>query len=442
MARMLAPLLTAWLLTAAAASAAGDPTLLGTSLTPLGGERAGNADGSIPPWTGGIAPAPPAQPRPDPFAREAPLYAITAANLAQFADRLPDGQKALFRRNPGYRIEVYPTHRTAAAPQSVYDATRANASRARLNEEGAVEGAVGGIPFPLPQSGLEVVWNHLLAWWGPAREDRVQTWVVSSDGSLDLTNDYRETVDFPYYYPGATPATLNGYYFKRREISLGPAALAGRGYIAWQPLDANRDRFQAWQYLPAQRRVRASPTLAYDVPTPDGAGIQSFDDYYLFSGPPDRYQFRLLGKQEMIVPYNNNRFYLRPVRDVAGPHHANPEHLRYELHRVWVVEATLAPGQRHLAPRRRFYFDEDSWFALYADAWDADGNLWKHSHATMYVVPDLPAVVLGSDFIYDLQNGGYVLAFAFNELKQQFRPTPPHRDSDFQPDTLAAEGVR
>jgi len=431
-----------------AAVSAQEAEQLKGKLTPMGAERAGNADGSIPAWTGGVTSDPAhgaGQHRPDPFPSEKPLFAITASNFRNYADRLPEGQKTLFEKFPDYRMDVYPTHRTAAAPQRVYDSIFANATRARIAPGGAesgIEGAAGGIPFPIPQSGLEVVWNHLLAFWGPAREDQIQNYVVSSDGALALSNEYREIVDFPYYYPDAAPGTFGDYYFKRREISDGPPGLAGRGYLLWQPIDSAHGGVQAWQYLPRERRVRKSPLLSYDTPTPDGAGIESFDDYYVFSGSPDRYQFTILGKKEMYIPYNNNRFHATPIAKVAGPRHGNPDALRYELHRVWVVDATLAPGKRHLAPHRRLYVDEDTWFAVYCDAWDAEGRLWKFSHGTMYLVPDLPAAVLGSEFVYDLQGGGYVLAFTFNNEPVQFKLTAPHSPADFAPATLAAEGVR
>jgi hypothetical protein len=444
-------MLSALLLAAPAQAAvtAAEAQRLRGDLTPVGAERAGNADGTLPAWQGGLTEAPPGyrpgDPRPDPFAGERPLFSITAANLAQHEARLPEGQKALFARDADYRMDIYPSHRTAAAPQAVYDAILANATRARPAPDGlaaGVAGAVGGIPFPIPANGGEVVWNHLLAWWGVAREGRVRTWLVAADGSLELTNDYRETVDFPYYYPGATPDGIGGYFFKRREVSLGPPALAGRGYIAWQPLDSGRDPFQAWQYLPGQRRVRKAAALAYDAPTPDGGGIQSFDDYYVFSGSPDRYVFTLLGKREMYVPYNNNGFTLKPVAEVARPRHVDPGSLRYELHRVWIVDAVLAPGARHLLPHRRLYIDEDSWMAVYAEGWDADGRLWKFTQATMYTAPDVPAVVAGTTIINDIPDGGYVLGFAFGGLPVQFRATARHPASDFEPETLAAEQVR
>jgi hypothetical protein len=418
-------------------------------LTPMGAERAGTRDGGIPAWTGGYTTVPAGYvdgaPRADPFAAERPLFSITSANFAAYADKLPEGQKALFQKFPDYRMEIYPSHRTAAAPSRVYDNIFANATRAHAAPEGiayGVEGAVGGIPFPIPQSGAEVVWNHLLAFWGPAREDHIQNYFMSADGVLALTNQYQEIVDFPYYYSNAAPDTFGDYFFKRWELSDAPADFAGRGYLLWQPNNVAREHFQAWQYLPREKRVRKSPTLSYDTPTPDGSGIESFDDYYVFSGSPDRYDFRILGKQEMYVPYNNNRFHGTPIAKLAGKQHVNPDALRYELHRVWIIDGRLAGGKHHVAPHRRLYIDEDTWFAVYSDAWDAHGHLWKFSHGTMYLVPDLPAVVLGSQIIYDLLGGGYILGFTFNNEAVQFKVTEPHKPNDFSPETLAATGER
>mgnify|MGYP000908958050 FL=1 len=70
---------------------------LGTTLTPWGAIKAGNADGSIPAYTGGIEPpasydAKKPQFRPDPFAAEKPLFSITAANMAKYEDKLSAGQ--------------------------------------------------------------------------------------------------------------------------------------------------------------------------------------------------------------------------------------------------------------------------------------------------------------------------------------------------------------
>jgi hypothetical protein len=424
-----------------------DAAKLGTTLTPMGAERAGNTDGTIPPWTGGIAAATEsaAGPRPDPFAAERPLFSITASNLPHYAARIPEGAKALFAKYPDYRMDVYPTHRTAAAPQAVYDAILRNAATARAAPEGitsGIEGAAGGIPFPIPRNGAEAVWNHVLAFWGAARETRLATYVVFGAQPPELTDDRREVVDFPYYYPNATPGSPGAYYFERWDTTVGPPEHAGESYITLQPLNVARDKFVAWQYLPGQRRVRRAPSLSYDTPNPDASGLESFDDYYIFSGGLDHYSYTLLGKREMYVPYNNNRLMNLPPSDVLAPHVANAGDLRYELHRVWVVDATLAPGQRDIVPHRRLYLDEDTWFAVYGDAWDREGRLWKFSHGSMVAIAELPAVVLGPQFVYDLQYGAYVLDFAFNGAPDGYHLTQPHAAATFTPEGLAASGIR
>ena len=418
-------------------------------LTPMGAERAGNPQGTIPAWTGGYTTVPngyrQGDIRSDPFSDEKPLFTITAANLAEHADRLPEGARALFAKSPDYRMEIYPSHRTAAAPDAVYENVFRNATRADAAPEGlqfGVTGAVGAIPFPIPKTGLEAVWNHLLAYWGPAREMSVSTYVVSAAGDVDLTARYREVADFPYYYPNATPESFGRYYFKTRRTLDALPSKFGEAYLAWQPINIARDKFVSWRYLPGERRVRRGPSLSYDTPDPDASGFVTLDEYYIFFGGPDRYDFKLLGKKEMYVPYNNNRLHQRPVKDLLGPVHANPADIRYELHRVWVVEGTLAEGKSHIAPRRRLYIDEDTWFAVYSDSWDEDGRLWKFAHATMYLMPDLPAVILGSQFVYDLVLGGYVFGFAFNDEPVHYNLTPPHPESAFTPETLSSQAVR
>src|SRR5258706_15475637 len=205
-------------------------------LTPVGAERAANKDGTIPAWVGGFTSASPGYradaPRSDPFAHEKPLFSITSENFHQYAERLPEGQKALFEKYSDYRMDVYPSHRTAAFPQDVYENIRRNASRAHAAPEGiahGVEGAAGGIPFPVPANGMEVVWNHLLAYWGPARELHLNTYVVTADGASGLATSYREIADVPFYYPGATPASYGGFFFQTPHLKYGPPGQGGAG---------------------------------------------------------------------------------------------------------------------------------------------------------------------------------------------------------------------
>jgi hypothetical protein len=422
---------------------------LKTLLTPVGAERAGNKDGSIPAWSGGMTTPPPGyregDPRADPFAGEKPLFRITGKNLETYDDRLPEGAKALLRKYPDYRMDVYPTHRSAAAPASVYANILLNATRAHAAPAGiayGVDGAAGGIPFPIPQNGYEAMWNHLLAFWGPARELEPKTPTPPADGAAELSSGYKEIADFPYYYPNATPESVGGYYFKTLHLENAPPSKVGEGYLDWQPIDIQRYNFDAWRILPGEHRVRRGPAISYDTPDSDAAGFESLDEYYIFFGGLDRYDFRLLGKKEMFVPYNNNRLYLRPTSEILGPRHANPADLRYELHRVWVVEGTLKPGAHDVVAKRRLYLDEDTWLAVYSDSWDGTGKLWKFGQATMYLMPDVPAVIIGSQFVYDLALGGYVFGFAFNDQPVSYKVTAPHPASLFTPQSLAARAVR
>jgi len=427
------------LLMAAAVPSAGDPAAaLRGPLTPMGAERAGNSDGTIPPWTGAVTPA-------DPAGSETPILVIDRANVARYTARLPEGALALFAKFPDYTVRVFPTHRTAAAPARVYANIAANASRAAAAPEGiasGIAGAAGGIPFPLPHNGTEIVWNHLLAFWGTAREAQLATYVASGDGTIQQTAGYKEITDFPYYDPRATPDTVGPYYFKTRRVQTAPASRVGEAYIAWQPLNTAQSRYVAWRYLPGEHRVRKAPSLSYDTPDADASGYEELDDYYLFFGGPDRYDFRNLGKREIYVPYNNDRLNAAAPRAAMGPQHANQDALRYELHRVWVVEGTLAPGKHHVAPRRRLYIDEDTWLVEYSEAWDEDGKLWKFGQATMTLRPEIPAVITGAQFMYDLLQGGYCYDFSFGGTGGYYRVTDMHRPEMFDADALAAEALR
>jgi hypothetical protein len=407
-------------------------------LTPVGAERAANADGTIPAWTGAVTPA-------DPAGTETPILVITRANMQRYTDRIPEGARALFARFPDYEMRVFPTHRTAAAPAWVYANIEANATRARPAPEGiayGISGAAGGIPFPLPQDGTEIVWNHLLAFWGTAREAHIETLIASGDGTVQQSSGYSETTDFPYYDRHATPGEIGPYYFKTTRLQDAPVSRAGEAYIAWQPLDTAENHYVAWRYLPGEHRVRKAPSLSYDTPDADASGYEELDDYYLFFGGPDRYDFRSLGKREMYIPYNNDRLNAADPRAAMGTQHAKQDSVRYELHRVWIVEGTLAPGKHHVAPRRRLTIDEDTWLVVYSEAWDEDGHLWKFGHATMTLRPDIPAVISGAQFMYDLLQGGYCVDFAFGGARGYYRPTALHDPTRFSADAMAAAALR
>ena len=120
----------------------------------------------------------------------------------------------------------------------------------------------------------------------------------------------------------------------------------------------------------------------------------------------------------------------------------NPDIVRWELHRVWVVEATLHPGERNVLPRRVFYVDEDTWHAVLGDAYDAQGNLYHHQIMFMETRPDVPSTAYGNSLVYNLQADEYVsgggawdMPAPYNEPVSFASLTP----NTFNPQTLGAQ---
>jgi hypothetical protein len=404
----------------AKAQTAANASQLNTTLTPFGAERAGNADGSIPAWTGGYTQVPsgwtPSDYMPDFFADEQPVLVVDASNMAQHADRLSEGVMAMMK-NFGYKIKVYPTHRTACAPQRVYDATAANVTTAKLVGPGGRYGftdAVGGLPFPLPETasplvaGAQIMNNHLAAWKGVYYSVENSSW-VSSGGNLSLGYSCKSEYSFDYYQPDVTLANFtNGVIYKQYIGLDAPQNLLGQEIIEWHFCDyVTHNQEEVWQLLNGEGRVRMAPNLTFDTPSGYSDGVCNYDEYFGFNGSPQQYNWTYLEKKEMYIPYNNNGLYLLPPTEAHLQHFIDPDAVRWELHRVWVVEANLAPDSRNVLPRRRFYHDEDTWIVGLNDNWDAKGNLIHTQVVFNYLRPDLPGLIYGNSAITNLQTGDF-----------------------------------
>lgn len=420
---------------------------LKTTLTPLGAERAGNREGTIPAWTGGYTtPFPGDQPgrqRGDPFAAEKPLLSITAQNMDQYAAKLTDGVQAMLKKYPDtYRLEVYPTHRTAAAPQWVYDNTFKNATRGSLQGDKA-ENVYGGVPFPMPKSGIEVMWNHVLRWRGESYKVDTDQYQITATGKNVLISDAVAIFNYPYYFKDSSLEAFSKTqdYYKSRVSTAGPPLRAGEVIVGIGNLDGAKD--QSWVYLAGQRRVRKLPNACCDTPSPFSGGLMTFDESDVWWGRLDRFDWTLVGKQEKYIPYNGNRYWKAGKSDeMLGEHHLKPEHVRWELHRVWVVEANLRQGQRHAAVKSRYYCDEDSWNCVLADRWDANGQLWKTLWAIPMLIPDLPGVVSLPFGFNDLVSGTFYMNGVVNRKQFHYDIMPRYSDTEFSPDAIAGEGIR
>jgi hypothetical protein len=428
----------------AGAASAEEAAQLGKTLTPLGAEKAGNKDGSIPAWDGGLT-KPAAGYKSggrrdqDPYAGEKPLFSITAKNMDQYADKLTDGTKAMLKKHASYRIDVYPTHRTAAAPQWVYDNTAKNAANAKLNEKQFPVGAYGGIPFPIPKNGAEAMWNHLLNWRGESWSLNMRAYLITSEGKPVMTVDAGAAQSMPYFYKDANAEAAGGNYWNIRLVNAGPPIRAGEAILGRLNLDAERDA--SYVYLAGQRRTRKLPNACCDTPTPATAGVMSFDEVGVFGGRLDRFDWKLAGKKEIFIPYNSNKSMSGKDLDLIGTNHLNPDKVRWELHRVWVVEANLKPGVRHVAPKGKYYLDEDTWTAVLGDRWDAKGQLWKTTWQLPVMMPDLPATTPATFGFYDLLSNTWFANGVMNEKADQYKIMPRYPDATFAPDSLNS-GIR
>jgi hypothetical protein len=429
----------------------------GDELTPLGAERAGNAEGTIPDWTGGLdgskLPSSPSVFLVDPYPNDEILFTITAANLDQYADQLSEGQKALLRNNPGsWKMNVYPSRRSASYPEFVYEAIQHNATRSTVdtNNLGGVVDADISSPFPIPSQGVEVIWNHNLRWRGIA-VDRYdgQAAPTRNNGYFSLIV-FEDQIAFPF---GAPPKAFGdkrkfpqiSFAYKSKVIA--PGFSTGTAQLVLESNNYNRDARRTWVYSQQLRRVFRTPFSGFDNPAPLSDGLRFNDEADMYNGSPALFDWKLLGKREMLIPYNAYRLHDGELtaEDIVKPGHISPDHARYELHRVWVVEGTVKEKKRgplrgvanrgHSYSKRVFYVDEDSWSIVLADNYDAEGNLWRFSEGHMINFYNVPTPWYTLQTSYDFKEKRYLVTGLDNELEPyKFKTTI--NANEFSPNAL------
>jgi len=417
-------------------------------LTPIGAERSGNQSGSIPKWTGGLQALPRGYQKgmvhTDPFSDDSVQFIISSKNYREYKENLSKGQIALFERYPdSFQMPVYPTRRSASYPQHVYQASLLNATTAELARGGnGVRKATITSPFPIPKSGLEAIWNHLLRYRTRGIKRKVGLAAPTSKGAYTMVT-LQEQVFFPYHQVGASVESVKNRLAYFLQTVSSPARLAGTILLVHETLDQNKEPRLAWTYNPGQRRVRRAPNVAFDYPGTASDNQATMDQTDLFNGSPERYDWRLMGKQELFVPYNAYRLHSQELtpEQILIPGHLNPSHLRYELHRVWVVEATIKKGTSHIYAKKTYFLDEDSWGILVADQYDGREKIWRVSEAHYINYYEIPVVWSTLEVHYDLINGRY-LAYGFNNQGPVEEFDFQGRKRDFTPQKLRRMGLR
>ncbi len=426
-----------------AAASAADVNDLGKTLTPLGALKAGNADGSIPAWDGGIT-KPPAgyvagQHYVDPYAADKPLFTITPDNVDKYADKLAAGTIAKFKAYPNFKVNVYPSHRSFAAPQYVYDGAIENAHKAKISDDGnTVTGMAHTSPFPLATTGSQAIWNHILRWRGTQFKSHVVIAAVTESGAYtEQKVDFK--IIYPIDFPGNEPTTVNAYFYAE---TVQPPRTAGDIVLVHEFTDPSVEERQAWTYNPGQRRVRRAPEVSFDNPITAYDSLATTDDFDMYNGATERYDWKLVGTKEMYVPYND--YALQDPKyqysEIIKALTINPDMCRWELHRVHVVEATLKADAHHVYAKRTFYLDEDSWYALIADAYDGHGQLWRtHTNYTInfYDTPIFASVALEYS---DLLARRYAVTGLFGQDPVSTYTGTDLQVSDFSPEVLRRTG--
>lgn len=433
----------------AAVSKEGEAKLGSDQYNCLGGKIAGTEE--VAKWTGKWFKQWPGMNKesgyvPSPYADEKPDFTVTADNMSKYADKLTEGQKALLEKYPDeFRMNVYPSHRDFRMPDYVCKDTKSNATHAKLIEDGlAVTGHGGGVPFPVPKTGLQAIWNVINAISGWSEEATYDSAAVYSNGDITWGR-----IHFKQMAPVNNPdpderknysSKVRSYFFQEY---FKPARNSGEVAVGYQANNFKTGSTQAWQYQPGIRRVRKAPEVGFDYPIPP-SGLRTTDSDYVFNGSPKLYNWKLLGKKVIYVPYNNFK-----VNDPAlsydellGQHSLDPEYVRYEPHRVWAVEATLKEGKRHTFQRRVLYIDEDTWLALTADNYDQQGKLYRVPMVMYHYSQESGTYHRGVSVYHTLTSGAYVATYLVNERSedQWWKLNRSMRKQEFSPEAAQRAG--
>jgi len=440
----------------------------GTELTPIGAIRAGNADGSIPAWEGGIK-APPAGYEegkwyPDPYKDDQVLFTITAQNYQQYEDKLSAGTVAMLKKYPdSFKLNVYPSRRSASYPQWLYDNSIWNATNTDWcnpppggpnTAQRCVtrENYRPGVFFPIPKDGGEAMYNHTFYFFGKWFTSVAYGFNAFPDGTYAEHVKRERWLQLMYLNDAERPKgemfdRLGGAAWCFSQEDLAPPRTAGTmfsGCNYFQSVD-----FDAYLYVPGQRRVRKAPEIGfYDSPGTGSDGLRTADARNLFAqtGGEEWYDWSAPVRKEMYIPYNSYKL-AQPeydFKDIVRKGHINADLKRYELHRVWVIEGKLKAGFRHLGPHRLVYVDEDSWAGALADMYDAQGNLWRVSEAYLLNYYNVPMVHWWGDDHSDLISGRHAGVNGYFNHGAKLGTFPPDYSPAGKPDAdlMTPAGLR
>ncbi len=371
---------------------------------------------------------------PDPYSDDNVILIIDKNNFEEFSETiLTPGQVEMFKLYPNsFKMNVYESRRSCSVPPEVIHLTKENAL---LVDEGeGIIGVIGSIPFPNPTEALHHVWNHILRYRGVEIFGSSPFFIINPDGSRIY---------------GAGEAIAKNFWnpFTKNDKGLQgmimikvthPPRLADASALIIESLNAFKTPRRSWVYNPGTRRVRRAPDIAYDYKPSASQGITTADQSGGFNGAKDRYDWKNLGVQKKLMPYNAYKFHETPIEEALQPYHVNQDILRYELVNVNVVQADLKSGKRHIIPHRTMYFDLDSHNMLSEETYDGEMVIQTYREFPLINFYDQPMCLSIHEATYDLTTKRYELSSvrSIDIPKIQWRLEVPHEERIFTPEGL------
>lgn len=379
----------------------------------------------------------------DPYADEKPLFVVDANNMGEYAEYLSPGLQALLKKYPQtFKIPVYPSHRDFRYPDWMCERSKQNAVTAEVAEDGLSLHAVrGSAPFPIPKTGQQLQMN--LNYPTRTSENAVYDQAVIYDNGNIAWGQTGYKILNVHSQEDAESNTKDAYFGYANVTVRKPLRSRGQDIVTQESYNVKDKPRQAWMYDPGTRRVRQMPEFGFDMPDGPGA-FRTVDDDRIFNGSPERYNWKIVGKKEVIVPYNAYKIDNPELKykDMLTTHHINPDVMRYEVHRMWVLEAELKSNYRHKYAKRVIYLDEDSWGALLAENYDARGQLWRVNMINTKYLYDAKVFFTRVALYHDLVSGAYMADRLINEAdkKPKYGDNANLRKSQFTPQYLRSKG--
>jgi len=302
----------------------------------------------------------------DPFAGDKVLFTITKANAAQYKDKLTPGTLAMLDKYDNFKMNVYQTRRTACYPQAVYDNVKAQAGKVELQGFGIANRGPSTVPFPIPKSGLEAIWNHTMRYLGGGIDRNYHSFPCARTATS--TRSARRN----------TASSTRTWTSRRTTCCSASVALHGAGdargtvFLVHEPVDQVKQARSRGSTTPASAAVaaRARPRLRQHQRRHRGPAHHRPVRRLQRCARPLRLEDRR--KKEIYFTYNAFKLSDKKLRYKETDPQEHAERRPAALRTAPGVggRANLEGGQQARVRQARVLIDEDTWTVLYEDAYD------------------------------------------------------------------------